>query len=85
MSQEWSGVVSTTIKEEYMTVQGRLQEYSVPDTSKIKSHLVYLSLTLTRVKLVAIKWNPSKKMKKITNVSDQLMIGLTRKMITRNH
>ncbi len=42
MSQEWSRVVSAEVKEEYMTLQGRLQ---VGNTSllktKVKSHLKF--------------------------------------------
>ena len=36
MSQEWSGMVSAEVKEEYMTLQGRLQDYSVPLYQKLK-------------------------------------------------
>ena len=28
MSQEWSSVVSAEVKEEYMTLEGRIQDYS---------------------------------------------------------
>ena len=42
MSQEWSGMVSAEVKEEYMTLQGRLQDYSVPHTSKVKSHFKFI-------------------------------------------
>ena len=37
MSHEWSLVVSAKVKEEYMTLQGRLQDYSVPHSSKVES------------------------------------------------
>ena len=40
MGQEWSRVVSAEVKEEYMTLKGRLQDNSVPHT-----FTVYLSLT----------------------------------------
>ena len=30
MSQEWSRVVSAEVKEEYMTLQSRLQDYFLP-------------------------------------------------------
>ena len=39
---EWSGVVSAEVKEEYMTLQGRLQDYSLPHCSKVKSHLKFI-------------------------------------------
>ena len=52
MSHEWSRVVSAEVKEEYMTLQGRLWDHSVPHCSKVKSFKVHLSLTLMRVKLV---------------------------------
>ena len=35
MSHEWSRVVSAEVKEEYMTLQGRLQDYSL--TSLLES------------------------------------------------
>ena len=36
MSQEWSRVVSAEVKEEYMKLQGRRQDYSLPHCSKVK-------------------------------------------------
>ena len=36
MSHEWSRVVSAEVKEEYMTLQGRLQDYSPTTTQKLK-------------------------------------------------
>ena len=42
MSHEWSGVVSDEVKQEYMTHQGRLQDYSLPHCSKVKSHLKFI-------------------------------------------
>ena len=42
MSHEWSGVVSAEVKEEYMTLQGRLQDYSLPHSSKNKSHFKFI-------------------------------------------
>ena len=35
MSKEWSRVVSAEVKEEYMTLQGRLQDYSIHHSSKV--------------------------------------------------
>ena len=35
MIQEWSRVVSAEVKEKYMTLQGRLQDYSIPHRTKI--------------------------------------------------
>ena len=52
MSYEWSRVVSAEGKEEYMTFHGRLQDYSLPHHSKVKSFKDHLSLTLMRVRLV---------------------------------
>ena len=46
MSQEWSRVVSAEVKEEYMTLQGRLQDYSLPHCSKVKSHLKFTELDI---------------------------------------
>ena len=42
MSQEWSRVVSAEVKEEYMTLQGRLKDYSLPHISKVKSHFKFI-------------------------------------------
>ncbi len=42
MSHEWSRVVSAEVKEEYMTLQGRLKDYSLPHCSKVKSHLKFI-------------------------------------------
>ena len=36
MSQEWSRVVSAEVKEEYMTLQGRFQDYSPITAQKLK-------------------------------------------------
>ena len=36
MSQEWSRVVSAEVKEEYMTLQGRHQDYSPITAQKLK-------------------------------------------------
>ena len=53
MSHEWSRVVSPEVKKEYMTLQGRLQDYFLSHCSKVKrTFKVHLSLTLMRVKLV---------------------------------
>ena len=38
MSHEWSGVVSAEVKEEYMTLQGRLQDYSLPHCSTCRTN-----------------------------------------------
>ena len=36
-SQEWSRLISAEVKEEYMTLQGRLQDYSLPNLKVISS------------------------------------------------
>ena len=36
MGQEWSGVVSAKAQREYMTLQGGLQDYSLPHNVKVK-------------------------------------------------
>ena len=38
MSQEWSGLVSAEVNEGYMALQDRLQDYSLPHHSKVKSN-----------------------------------------------
>ena len=42
MSQEWSRVVSAEVKEVYMTLQGRLQDYFIPHSSEVKSHFKFI-------------------------------------------
>ena len=46
MSHEWSLVVSAKVKEEYMTLQGRLQDYSLPHSSEVKSHFKFIELDI---------------------------------------
>ena len=46
------GRVAPAEVKEYMTLQGRLQDYSLSHSAKVKSFKVHLSLTLRRVKLV---------------------------------
>ncbi len=52
MSQEWSRVVSTEVKEEYMTLQGIQTHCSQLTSQNTKTVQIHLSLTLMRVKLV---------------------------------
>ena len=42
MSHEWSGVGSAEVKDVYMTLQGRLQDYSLPYCSKVKMRVKLL-------------------------------------------
>ena len=67
MSHEWSRVVSAEVKEEYMTLQGRLQDYSLPHCSKVKSHLNSVELDINAsqacLQLQARKLQYSKKTK----------------------
>ena len=35
MSKKWARVVSAEVKEEYKTLKGRLQDYSLPHCSKV--------------------------------------------------
>ena len=37
---------SAEVKEEYITLQGRLLDYSVPHNSKVKSHFKFIELDI---------------------------------------
>ena len=64
-------MVSAEVKKEYITLQGRLQDYSSPHNSKVKSHLKFTELDInasqachfseqyTDMKAYGSEWLPS--------------------------
>ena len=40
------GWIQLKLKEEYMTLPGRLQDYSLPHNSKVKSHFKFIKLDI---------------------------------------